>query len=89
MDCFSLSARLLERTGDPKYRTAVELSAQFVKSHLYNGAVILDTITLSDCQNTNQVITYNTGYFLEGLSIYVNVTGNSTWSTLYVFALCF
>ncbi|KAJ3476799.1 hypothetical protein NLI96_g10909 [Meripilus lineatus] len=78
----ALSARLLERTGDPRYRTAVELSAQFIKSHLYNGVLILDTITLSDCnlKNTNQVFTYNTGYFLEGLSIYVNVTGNDSWS---------
>jgi hypothetical protein len=34
---FSLSARLFEVTGDPKYQQAAELSAEFVKNHLYNG----------------------------------------------------
>ncbi|KAI0074074.1 hypothetical protein K474DRAFT_1710153 [Panus rudis PR-1116 ss-1] len=76
----ALSAHLYEATKDNKYGDAAELSAAFIKNHLYNGTIIMDTITLAGCANNGLSVTYNSGFFIEGLSVYANVTGNSTWT---------
>lgn len=78
----SLSAHLLEITKDTKYRDAAELSATFIKSQLYNGIIIADTITLGNCEVSQLAITYNPGFFIEGLSVYADVTGSTEWKTL-------
>ena len=67
----------------PQLREAVaELSAQFIRSQLYNGTIILDTISISDCSMQPKVVSYNTGLFLEGLSIYADITNNTSWVAL-------
>ncbi|KAJ3490784.1 hypothetical protein NLI96_g1179 [Meripilus lineatus] len=76
-----LSARLYEVTHDSKYAAAAELAAQFIMSQLYNGSIIQDTINLSNCSYNTGIGSYNTGFFIEGLSVYANVTQNSTWTT--------
>ncbi|KAJ3482045.1 hypothetical protein NLI96_g7246 [Meripilus lineatus] len=76
----ALSAYLFEATGDQKYSTAAELSAQFIKSHLSTGTYVFDRISLSNCQVDKTVWTYSVGYFLEGLSVHANTTGNATWT---------
>ncbi|KAJ3476801.1 hypothetical protein NLI96_g10910 [Meripilus lineatus] len=70
----ALSAHLLEETSDPKYQSAAALTLQFIRSHLYNGTIILDKMYLSNCVVFNDSWTYNTGFFVEGLSIYANLT---------------
>lgn len=77
-----LSAHLLEATKESKYRDAAELSATFIKSQLYNGTIIIDTITLANCAVSELPVTYNPGFFIEGLSVYANVTGSTEWKTL-------
>ena len=76
-----LSAHLLELTSDTKYAQAADLSAQFIQAHLYNGTIVHDIISLYDCSTSDLAVTYDSGYFIEGLGVYVNVTSNSTWAT--------
>ena len=78
-----LSARLYEATGDEKYHDAAELSAQFIKNHLYNGVIILDTLVLSDCSLQTGALTYNSGFTIEGISALA--TKNDSWTGLCVF----
>lgn len=82
----SLSAYLYEATNQDQYHNAATLSAEFIKAHLYNGAIIIDSIALSDCAVVAEAVTYNSGFFIDGLSVYANYTNNSDWSTLCVIA---
>lgn len=77
-----LSAYLYEATNQQQYYNAATLSAQFIKSQLYNGTIILDTVNVADCSLKPFVLTYNSGFFIEGLSVYANHTGSSDWTTL-------
>jgi hypothetical protein len=77
---FSLSARLFEVTGDPKYQQAAELSAEFVKNHLYNGIIIQDTISLIDCNIITLPISYNSGFAIDGYAVLAST--NSSWTPL-------
>ncbi len=77
-----LSAHLLELTSDPKYAPVAELTAQFIRSHLYNGTIVLDVIDLSTCHAFDYVLTYDSGFFIEGLAVYASVTRSSSWSSL-------
>lgn len=52
---------------------------------MYNGTIINDTITLFACFSNTISESYNAGFFIEGLSVYANITGNADWTTLYVF----
>lgn len=79
-----LSARLYEKTDNQTYANAAELSAQFITSQLYNGTIILDSVSLMDCSLGHDLVTYNSGLFIEGLSVYADITRNATWTTLYV-----
>lgn len=78
----SLSAHLYEATSNPQYLNATEMSANFIATQLYNGVVILDTITVTNCLTTTDVVTYNSGFTIEGLSILS--AKNSTYTTLWV-----
>ena len=80
----SLSAYLFEATNQVQYDNAATLSAEFIKAHLYNGTIIVDSIALVDCTVITSAVTYNSGFFIDGLSVYANYTNNSDWSTLYV-----
>ncbi|KAJ3490789.1 hypothetical protein NLI96_g1197 [Meripilus lineatus] len=77
----ALSAYLYEATNQDQYHNAATLSAEFIKAHLYNGAIIIDSIALSDCAVVAEAVTYNSGFFIDGLSVYANYTNNSDWST--------
>ncbi|KAL4246403.1 hypothetical protein ABKN59_009154 [Abortiporus biennis] len=77
----ALSAHLYEATKQQQFADAAELSAQFIKNQLYNGTIVGDTITLNNCFPSFLPVTYNQGFFIEGLSVYANVTNNSTWTT--------
>ncbi|KAJ3477100.1 hypothetical protein NLI96_g10698 [Meripilus lineatus] len=69
-----LSARLYETTNDTKYAKAADLSIQFISSHMYDGKIIWDTIFLEDCKHASLVASYNSGLFIEGLSIHAKMT---------------
>lgn len=81
----SLSAYLYEATSNETYNLAAEQSAQFIKFQLYNGQVVLDAIDVTSCErqeSTDSLLSYNTGFFIEGLSIHS--TSNTSWSAQYV-----
>ncbi|KAI0071040.1 hypothetical protein K474DRAFT_1712803 [Panus rudis PR-1116 ss-1] len=73
-----LTAYLYEVTGNTTYASAAGLSAEFILSQLYDGTIIRDGINLGTCHLSTGIFTYNSGYAIEGLTVYSNVTGNST-----------
>ena len=78
---FRLSTYLYAATKNDTYKQAAELSAEFSKNLLFNGTVIIDRINVSNCAKVaHEAGTYLAGLAIEGLSAYVNVTGNNTWS---------
>jgi hypothetical protein len=83
----TLSAFLAEATGDSKYTNAAILSAQWIQSLQINSqGIVLDTVSGHDCSRSpsNWLFTYNSGKFIEGLSVLAHVTGNASWNQLYV-----
>ncbi|CAL1699053.1 unnamed protein product [Somion occarium] len=76
----ALSAHLYEATKDEKYATAAEASAEFIRTFMYNGTIIIDTITLATCAVSTLPVTYNSGFFIEGVSVLADVTQNTTWN---------
>ena len=83
----SLSAYLAEITKDSKYTNAALLSAQWIKAHNINSNnIVLDTVNGHDCSRSaaNWLFTYNSGKYVEGLSVLATVTGDSQWTSLYV-----
>lgn len=82
---YSLSAFLAEITGDSKYTNAAITSANWMKAHnLNSNNLALDTVNAHDCSTSpaSELFTYNSGKFVEGLSVLAAVTGDSQWSTL-------
>ncbi|KAJ3745446.1 endo-1,6-alpha-mannosidase [Lentinula detonsa] len=80
-----LSAFLAETTGDATYTNAAILSAQWIQNLQINAdGIILDTVDGADCTRSpaSWLFTYNSGKYLEGLSVLKDVTGNSAWTTL-------
>ncbi|KZV77410.1 hypothetical protein PENSPDRAFT_679577 [Peniophora sp. CONT] len=74
-----LSAYLYEQTADLAYKQAAQLSLDFTLNHMFNGSIIADTFRLSTCQlYPKQPRTINQAWFIEGLSIWANVTKNIT-----------
>lgn len=67
-----------------QYRDAAELSARFIRSQLFDGNIIKDGIALVNCSHSHIILTYNSGYYIEGLAVYVYVTNSSEWTHLYV-----
>ncbi|KAF5352189.1 hypothetical protein D9758_009255 [Tetrapyrgos nigripes] len=85
----TLSALLAEATGNSTYTKAAILTAQWIENHNINlENLVLDTIDSYTCtkgQPNNMMLTYNSGKYLEGLSVLTDVTGNNFWRSLYVF----
>ncbi|KNZ72534.1 Mannan endo-1,6-alpha-mannosidase DCW1 [Termitomyces sp. J132] len=83
----TLSATLAEITKDVKYTNAAIASANWIKSLNINGNnIVLDTINGHDCTRSasDWLFTYNSGKFIEGLSVLADVTGDSQWRTLMI-----
>lgn len=81
------SALLAEITGDSKYTNAAILSAQWIRNlNINSNNIVLDTVNGHDCSRSpaSWLFTYNSGKFLEGLSVLADVTGDSQWRTLMV-----
>lgn len=77
-----LSSYLYEATQNETYRDAAELSAEFTWNQLYNGKIILDTISLDDCGRSAAPMTHNSGIFMEGL---IKLSSwNTSWVPRYV-----
>ncbi|KAJ3812220.1 endo-1,6-alpha-mannosidase [Lentinula aff. lateritia] len=80
-----LSAFLAETTDDTTYTNAAILSAEWIQNLQINAdGIILDTVDGADCTRSpaTWLFTYNSGKYLEGLSVLKDVTGNSAWTTL-------
>ncbi|KAG6902493.1 hypothetical protein C0995_016070 [Termitomyces sp. Mi166 len=80
-----VSAILAEITKDVKYTNAAIASANWIKSLNINANnIVLDTVNGHDCTRSpsNWLFTYNSGKFIEGLSVLADVTGDSQWRTL-------
>ena len=59
----------------------MELTLNFLTHQLYNGNVILDTITLATCKIAPQgIVTQNSGWTLDGLTTVVAM--NNSWEPL-------
>ncbi|KAF5352161.1 hypothetical protein D9758_009191 [Tetrapyrgos nigripes] len=84
----TLSAFLAEATGDQQYIDAAVLSAQWILNQNINSDdILLDTVNGHDCQRGqpgDTVLTYNSGKYLEGLSVLADVTGNGFWRDVMV-----
>ncbi|KAI0074076.1 hypothetical protein K474DRAFT_1717289 [Panus rudis PR-1116 ss-1] len=78
----ALSAYLYEATNISQYAEAAELSSGWIINHLFNGTIILDGTELTNCKSDSLARTYNSGFFIEGLSVYTNLTNNVTWAAL-------
>lgn len=79
-----LSAYLAEFTGEAKYTNAATLSAQWIKNiNLNSNHIALDSIDAADCSRApSSLFTYNTGKYVEGLSVLTDVTKDSSWKEL-------
>lgn len=75
---------MYELTGNETYHNAAGLSANFVRAQLYNGSVIGDTMNMSDCSITLAPASFDTGFFIEALSVLADK--DSSWSSLSVIA---
>ncbi|KAF7309360.1 Glycoside hydrolase family 76 protein [Mycena indigotica] len=80
----TLSAFLAEYTGNSTYTNAAILSANWIKNHQINANnIVLDT-TSADCSTGPGLYTYNSGKYIEGLSVLAAVTGDSSWTSLMI-----
>ncbi|KAF8074659.1 endo-1,6-alpha-mannosidase [Lyophyllum atratum] len=82
-----LSASLAEITGDKKYTNAAIASANWIQVHnLKSGSIVLDSVNGQDCSRSpaTWLFTYNSGKFIEGLSILADVTHDSRWRNLMI-----
>ncbi|VDB95865.1 unnamed protein product [Peniophora sp. CBMAI 1063] len=80
----ALSAYLFEETGNSSYSDAAEMSLNFIHNHLWNGSIVTDGFTLATCSKGNgNALTYNQAWFIEGISVWANVTGDPgrVWTT--------
>ncbi|KAJ3762715.1 endo-1,6-alpha-mannosidase [Lentinula raphanica] len=80
-----LSAFLAETTGDATYTNAAILSAKWIQNLQINAnGIVLDSVDGADCTRSaaSWLFTYNSGKYLEGLSVLKDVTGDSAWTDL-------
>ncbi|KAK7031733.1 glycoside hydrolase family 76 protein [Favolaschia claudopus] len=83
----TLSAFLAEYTKNGTYTSAAILSANWIKAHNINSNnLVLDTVNAADCSRSpaNWLFTYNSGKYIEGLSVLGAVTGDSQWNSLMI-----
>ncbi|KIM38391.1 hypothetical protein M413DRAFT_447860 [Hebeloma cylindrosporum] len=81
----TLSAYLAEITKDSKYKDASVLSAKWIKAHnIAPNKILLDTQSGADCSRSpaSWIFTYNTGKFVEGLSVLYDLTADNSWNQL-------
>ncbi|KZV73130.1 hypothetical protein PENSPDRAFT_750421 [Peniophora sp. CONT] len=78
----TLSAYLYEQTKNITYRQAAQLSLDFIINYMWNGTIALDTISLGSCEYVPKPFSFNQAWLVEGLSVWANVTGNDTLTTL-------
>jgi len=81
----TLSAYLAEITKDPKYKDASVLSAKWIEAHnIAPNKILLDSESAADCSRSpaSWIFTYNTGKFVEGLSVLYDVTADNSWNQL-------
>ncbi|CAK5283618.1 unnamed protein product [Mycena citricolor] len=81
-----LSAFLAEATGNSMYTNAAVQSATWIKTQMINSnQLVLDGMSARDCSRSpNWIFTYNTGKYIEGLSVLGAVTKDSTWTNLMI-----
>ncbi|CAL1698229.1 unnamed protein product [Somion occarium] len=77
----TLSSLLFEATSNGTYSNSAGQSFQFIRSHLYDGNIIRDRIDLATCTQID-LQSSNSGFVIEGLSVYVNTTSNGPASDL-------
>ncbi|KAG1745167.1 endo-1,6-alpha-mannosidase [Suillus lakei] len=85
-----LSAYLASTTRNSTYTNAAILSANFIKTTNMNSEdLVLDTINAQDCTRSSSswLFTYNTGKYIEGLSVLAFVTGDTSWTSLMLDAV--
>ncbi|TFK39567.1 glycosyl hydrolase family 76-domain-containing protein [Crucibulum laeve] len=78
----STFALLAEIIRDAKYKNAAILSAQWIKAHNINSnKIILDSVNSHDCSRSPStwIFTYNSGKYIEGLSVVSDITGDAQW----------
>ncbi|KAG7448744.1 endo-1,6-alpha-mannosidase [Guyanagaster necrorhizus] len=83
----TLSAFLADITGDSKYTDAAIQSAQWIQAlQINDDGILLDSLNGNNCSRSpaTWLFTYNSGKFIEGLSVLANVTSNDTWNDLMV-----
>ncbi|KAI0727610.1 endo-1,6-alpha-mannosidase [Fomitopsis betulina] len=82
----TLSAFLAEVTGDlPTYQTPAINAATWIQTvNLNSDDIVLDGISAHDCTRSSAswLFTYNTGKFVEGLSVLADVSGDAQWKSL-------
>ena len=73
---YRLGAYLYEyNTSDIRYLSLANLTGHYLYNHLYNGEIMLDTARLAPCDlDDTTVLTYNTGYTLEGAAVLANLS---------------
>lgn len=74
-----LSAYLYELTKNETYHTSATLSHSFVQLHLYNASlgIFVDNYDLLQCRPSNDwAFTYDTGLYLEGLTVLAHATND-------------
>jgi hypothetical protein len=79
-----MAAYFYEIQPSDQYKMVADLSIEFIMSRLWNGTIVLDTFDPRTCTTTTNttIITLNSAYFIEGLSVWANVTGNSTLTSM-------
>ncbi|EPS95139.1 hypothetical protein FOMPIDRAFT_1025928 [Fomitopsis schrenkii] len=82
----TLSAFLAEVTGDhPTYQTPAISAATWIQNvNLNSDNIVLDSVSAHDCSRSSAswLFTYNTGKFVEGLSVLAKVSNDSQWQSL-------
>ncbi|KZV73152.1 hypothetical protein PENSPDRAFT_320110 [Peniophora sp. CONT] len=78
----ALSAYLYEETNNATYQQAAQHSLDFIINHLWDGKIVYDNINSSSCESVKGPWTVNQAWFVEGLSVWANITGNDTLTKL-------
>ena len=78
-----LSALLYEATENQTYADSTQQSFKFIKDVLYDGSLVRDRIDLGNCEWID-IQSSNSGYAIEGVSIYTSKVNDSDASSLWV-----
>jgi len=80
-----LSAYLSElEPNNQTYRDLAQLSLDFMTNHMWNGTIVRDTFNPIACSYNDILSSLNSAYYIEGLSVWANITKNDTLTSLYV-----